>query len=69
MSKSSSANDYFDNILKVAQAEAAEEGAQLDTYRAIVDDHVKVAGVESNRRMEKQGGQNPQQVQSRGVSG
>ncbi len=60
--KQDSVNDYFDNVLKVAQAEAAEEGTQLDTYRAIVDDHVKVASLESQQRLEKQGGQNPQQV-------
>ena len=56
-------NSYFDNILKVAQAEAAEEGAQLNTYRAIVDDQIKVAGLESSQREARQSGQNPQQVQ------
>lgn len=49
-------------IESLAKAEAAEEGNQLDTYRAIVDDHVKVAGLEAENRMEKKGGQNPQQV-------
>lgn len=67
--KREAVNDYFDNVLKVAQAEAAEEGTQLNTYRAIVDDHVKVAGLEASNRQEKQqGGQNPQQVQSGSVS-
>lgn len=60
-------NDYFSNIAKVAQAEAAEEGNQLNTYRAIVDDQIKVAGLEATTRQEQQGGQNPQQVQPRGV--
>ena len=58
---------YFENILRVAKAEAAEDGVQLNTYRAIVDDHIKVSGAESQRAQGAQGGQNPQQVQPRGV--
>lgn len=34
---------YFESIEKVAKAEAAEAGQQLDTYRATVDDHLKVS--------------------------
>ena len=61
-------NSHFDNVLKVAQAESLEEGTQLTTYQAIVDDHVKVAGLEAAaKERSQQGGQNPQQVQPRGV--
>jgi len=57
----------YEAIERLAKAEAAEEGQQLGTYRAIVDDHIKVSGLESSIRQEMQGGQNPQQVQSGGV--
>lgn len=53
----------FEAIEKLAKAEAAEAGEQLGTYRAIVDDHIKVSGLESTLRKENQGGQNPQQIQ------
>ena len=49
----------YDAIYKLAQAEAAEQGTQLDTYRAIVDDHMKIAGFAKG----EMGGQNPQEVQ------
>jgi chaperonin GroES len=37
---------YHAAILQVAQAEAAEAGSTLDQYRAVVDDHAKVIGLE-----------------------
>lgn len=55
---------YFKSIESVAKAEAAEEGQQLNTYRAIVDDKLKVMGLEG----QQQGGQTSQQVQPGGQS-
>lgn len=37
---------YFDALHKVAQAEAAEAGQQLETYRSVVDDSLKMFGFE-----------------------
>ena len=40
-------------IKMLADAEAAEEGNQLNAYRAIVDDHIKVSGLEQTSREEQ----------------
>lgn len=37
---------YFESLEKVAKAEAAEAGTQLETYRSVVDDKLKVMGFE-----------------------
>lgn len=39
-------NSFHDNIKKVAEAEAAEEGTQLNTYTTFVKDQLAVAGLE-----------------------
>tara|TARA_R110000772_G_scaffold268703_2_gene397738 strand:- start:482 stop:2452 length:1971 start_codon:yes stop_codon:yes gene_type:complete len=46
-------NAKYKAIESLAKAEAAEEGNQLNTYRAIVDDHVKLAGLEKASRDEQ----------------
>ena len=37
---------YHEAIAKMAKAEAEEVGTQLDTYRAVVDDNIKLFGLE-----------------------
>jgi hypothetical protein len=49
---------YFDALSKTAQAEAAEEGNQLNTYRAIVDDKLKVMGFEREGQQAQEGQSN-----------
>ncbi len=41
---------YFDVVEKVAKAESLEEGTQLNMYRAIVDDMIKVTNLEGDTR-------------------
>lgn len=44
---------YFDAVKKVAEAEAAEMGQNMETYRGIVDDQVKVIGLQDQLETSK----------------
>lgn len=57
-------NSYFDNLLKVAQAEGEEEGRQLETYRAIVEDNLKVAEAKRAENEPQQGANSNNQAAS-----
>lgn len=45
---------YHDAIQKIATAEAAEQGSQLNQYRAVVDDNIKVFNLEQVTRQGQQ---------------
>ena len=42
-------DSYVDNIKKIAEAEALEAGQQIDLYRGIVEDIIKVRGAENEQ--------------------